>query len=175
MIIKLILLLIYNNIKPQQTLQSPSYNSEVIQEKINTTKTKEIVEAPIGTLQIKSINLNNKIYSTNSIHNNIEENVTIIKSAKNIESKDSLIILAAHSGHGQIAYFNNLNMLEKGDQIILTIYNTEYIFIVNNIFEQPKNGHIKISKQENSQLILTTCSTTNLKKQLIVESTIKES
>ena len=54
------------------------------------------------------------------------------------------------------------------------MYKKEYIFIITNIFEQDKNGYINIVKNNKSQLILTTCSTINKNKQLIIESTKKE-
>lgn len=132
-------------------------------------------EQPIGSIIIPNINLHNKLYNITNKHNNIEENVTILKSTNNPSNKESLIILAAHSGQGKIAYFNDLNKLKLNDEIILHYYNKKYIFTVSNILEQDKNGYIDIQKQDISQLILTTCSTKNKNKQLIIESTLKES
>ncbi len=133
------------------------------------------IENVIGSIIIPSINLNNNLYDITSKYNNIEENVTILKSSNDISKKESLIILAAHSGQGKIAYFNNLNKLKLNDTIILEYYNQKYIFQVSNISEQEKIGYINIQKKNISQLILTTCSTTNKNKQLIIECTIKES
>ena len=84
-------------------------------------------------------------------------------------------MLAAHSGEGRIAYFNKLIELSEGDEIEFKYYDETYIYVVDNIYEQEKNGYIKFSKRNESQLILTTCSTQNNKMQLIVEAKIKKS
>ncbi len=89
-------------------------------------------------------------------------------------SKDSLIVLGAHSGIGKIAYFNDLDKLKINDEIKLIYYNKEYTYIITSISTQEKNGHINISKKDTSQLILTTCDKENKNKQLIIESKIKE-
>jgi len=132
---------------------------------INTYK-----EKPIGKLIINRINLNKNIYSINSKENTIEKNIQLLK-----ESTDNLIIIAAHSGSGEIAYFNNLNKLEKNDEIILVLNNTTSKYIVKEYWEQKKNGYIDISKEEQDQLILTTCSPNHQGYQLIVNSIKKES
>ena len=71
-------------------------------------------------------------------------------------------MLAAHSGEGRIAYFNKLIELSEGDEIEFKYYDETYIYVVDNIYEQEKNGYIKFSKRNESQLI-------------IVEAKIKES
>lgn len=182
MIIKLLLVLLcFNN---QLTKDKKSHQQSInkinkieenikVEENIKISKT-TYKEMPIGTLIIEKISLNNPIYSKTSSLNNIEQNVTIIKDSTNLEDNNSLIILAAHSGTGKIAYFNNLNKLNINDEIKLTMYKKEHIFIVTNIFEQDKNGYINIAKNNKSQLILTTCSIVDKNKQLIIESTKKE-
>lgn len=185
MIIKLLIILLIINFKI-------TYKEKVIKEeniKITNITNKEInqvitnkdkesitkIEKNIGFLKIDKINLSNKIYDINSKHNNIEENVTILKTSENLKDKNSLVVLAAHSGEGRIAYFNKLIELSEGDEIEFKYYDETYIYVVDNIYEQEKNGYIKFSKRNESQLILTTCSTQNNKMQLIVEAKIKES
>ena len=48
-------------------------------------------------------------------------------------------------------------------------------YIVKEYWEQKKNGYIDISKEEQDQLILTTCSPNHQGYQLIVNSIKKES
>ena len=132
-------------------------------------------DLPIGHISIPSINLKNNLYSPNSKHNNIEENVTILKDSLNLNTNNSIFILAAHSGNGQIAYFNNLDKLNIDDEIEIKYHNKKYTFSVIKIFEQQKKGYINIQKKEFSQLILTTCSKKDKNKQLIIECKIKES
>ena len=84
------------------------------------------------------------------------------------------MLLAAHSGTGEIAYFNELDKLNIEDEIILIINKTKYIYKVNNIWEEKKNGYININKSNNKKLILTTCSPTNNNYQLIIECIEKD-
>ncbi len=86
--------------------------------------------------------------------------------------KNSIVILAAHSGNGKIAYFNKLNELIKGDIITLEYKNILYHYKINNIWEEEKNGYIHINKTEQKQLILTTCSPNNKNKQLVINSNL---
>lgn len=183
MIIKLLIILLIINfkitykekiIKEENIKITNITNKEKNQVTIDKKPTTEI-EKNIGFLKIDKINLNNKIYDINSKHNNIEENVTILKTSENLKDKNSLIVLAAHSGEGKIAYFNKLIELSEGDEIELKYYNETYIYVVDHIYEQEKNSYIKFSKKNESQLILTTCSIQNNKMQLIVEAKIKES
>ena len=148
-----------------------------INKKINETKIiiENDNELPIGYISIPVINLKNNLYNINSRHNNIEENVTIIKDSLNLNNNNSIFILAAHSGNGHIAYFNKLDKLNIDDEIKIKYFNTEYSFSIIKISEQPKQGHINIQKKNFSQLILTTCSNNNKNKQLIIECKIKES
>ena len=116
----------------------------------------------IGTLTIDKINLSRNIYNINSSHNNVEENVTILNDDIN------LIVLAAHSGPGYIAFFNDLDKLELNDTINLTYKGKDLVYKVTNIEEQAKDGTIEINKTNKQRLILTTCSKKDKNKQLVI-------
>lgn len=122
----------------------------------------------IGTLTIDKINLSNNIYKIYSPHNNVEENVTILNDDIN------LIVLAAHSGPGYIAYFDDLDKLELNDTINLTYKNKKLLYKVTNIEEQAKDGTIEINKTNEKRLILTTCSKKDKNKQLVITSIMKK-
>ena len=122
----------------------------------------------IATLEIPKINLKRDIYSLTNPHNNVEENVTILTDTEN------LIVLAAHSGPGDIAYFNDLDELTLNDTINLTYKNTNLLYKITSIEEQPKDGNIEIKKREQKRLILTTCSKKSNDKQLVIISEIKK-
>lgn len=129
----------------------------------------------IGSIEIKKINLNENLYKLESEENNVDKHVTILKESIFPENDNSIIFIAAHSGTGEIAYFKNLDKIQQNDIINLKLNNKKYEYIVKNMWEEPKNGYININKEENKQLILTTCSPTNSKKQLIVNCIKKES
>lgn len=123
---------------------------------------------PIGKLEIPKINLTKYLYDQNNSLNNIEENVTILKETIS-KNENGLIILAAHSGDSNKAFFNNLDKLTIGDYINLIYKGKEYLYIVTNIFEQEKKGYINLDIKDESQLFLTTCSKVP-HKQLIIET-----
>jgi LPXTG-site transpeptidase (sortase) family protein len=132
-------------------------------------------ETPIGKLIIKNINLKQNLYSINSEENTIEKNVEILKESIYPDKDNSLMILAAHSGTGEIAYFEELDKLNINDEIILIYKNKKYTYIIKEIWEEKKNGYININKENKKQLILTTCSPNKYNYQLIINCIEKES
>lgn len=125
----------------------------------------EVKEEYLGILKIPKINLIEGFYNINSKNNNINKSVTILK-----ESNDRVIYLTAHSGSGYLAFFKDLDKLNIDDIICLDINGNSYQYIINNIYEEDKNGLITINHNINEKyLVLTTCSN-NSNKQLILTS-----
>lgn len=124
----------------------------------------------IGSLKIKKLNINKPLYKLDSEKNNIEKNVTILKDSIMPDQKESIVFLAAHSGTGKTAYFEELNQLTVGDIINLEYKNKKYEYQINKIWEENKNGYIHINKEDSNQLVLTTCSPTKINKQLVINS-----
>jgi LPXTG-site transpeptidase (sortase) family protein len=152
----------------------------------NQQKTKSIIksfiitypqknENIIGKIQIKSIDIDENLYNIDSEENNVDKHVTILKETIFPDKDNSIIFIAAHSGEGDIAYFNNLDKLKPNDKILLTLYNKKYKYIVKDSWEENKNGYINVNKEIENQLILTTCSPHKNNKQLIVNCIEKES
>ena len=131
----------------------------------------DIVEQPIGKIQIPKIHLQKSLYDINSPKNNIEENVTILKESQ----IPDLFFIAAHSGTGDIAYFNQLDELQINDEVIIEYQGKYYLFQVNNIYEQPKDGYIRGQRENKRQLVLTTCCPNKNNCQLIINCIEKES
>lgn len=129
----------------------------------------------IGTIEIKKINLKEQLYKKESKKNNIEENITILQESTYPSNENSILIIAAHSGTGKIAYFERLDELSINDEIIITYNKKKYYYNVIDIFEEKKNGYININKEKKRQLVLTTCSPTKDNIQLIVNCIEKES
>lgn len=146
---------------------------------INQTRTTKSLptivneEKPIGKLIIKKINLENDLYSISSKHNNIEENPAILKESIEPAKENSIMFIAAHSGTGKLAFFNELDQLTINDEITLIYKNKTYNYVINKIWEEQKNGYIHVNKESTNQLVLTTCSPTKDKKQLIINSILK--
>lgn len=127
-------------------------------------------EVPIAQLIIDKISINNYIYSYDSINNTVEKNVELLAGSTFPDKENSIVFLAAHSGNSNISYFNNLDRLKKKDKIIFYYKDYKYEYSVDYLMSQEKDGDIEINKTSKNQLILTTCSTTNKNKQLIVSS-----
>lgn len=154
-------LLIYNSEKDIKSISTANLERNTNTSYISTVN-KDANDEIIGTLTIDKLNLSKKIYNINSSHNNVEENVTILNDDIN------LIVLAAHSGPGYIAFFNNLDKLELNDTVNLNYNNKNLVYKVTNIEEQLKDGTIEINKTDKQRLILTTCSKKDKTKQLVV-------
>ena len=120
-----------------------------------------------GFLIIPSLNMTYGFYDTQSKLNDVNKNVALIDS--NIENT---YILAAHSGMGNLAYFNDLKYLRKKDKIYLKFENKTLEYEVVNIRNNIKNGKIRIKNKEN-QLILTTCDQIKKGNQLIIEANLQ--
>lgn len=155
-------------------LSTTNYNK--VSNKINKTVSRNKIkynyieqkEEAIGTIFIEKIKVNNKLYDIKDPNNNVDKNVTILYKDNNT------IVLAAHSGTEKVSYFKNLNKLKANDEVIVNINNKIDRYIVEEIWEEEKNGTINFKKEEKEQLILTTCSPDNKKRQLIVSCTKKE-
>ena len=117
-------------------------------------------------IEIPKIDLKRVVYNIDSSHNNVNENITVLKNSSDI------MLLAAHSGNASISYFKNLYKLSKGDSIYLYYYNKTLMYEVVNYYEEAKDGDITIlDNTNNKKLILTTCKGIN--KQLVYISYLK--
>lgn len=162
---------IYNRYKPIK------YKEKTIEEKITQNKYTPVItqplikvkeELPIGKLIIKKINLEENLYDITSNKNNIEKNVTILKESESPSIENTTFFLAAHSGTGPLAYFEELDKLEINDLIILEYQNKTYTYKVKNIWTDKKTGIITLPKENTNQLVLTTCHPTKDNYQLII-------
>lgn len=124
-----------------------------------------------GLLIINKINLKEELFPIDSSENTIERHVTILKGS----NYPDLMIIAAHSGIGPLAYFQELDKLKSNDEIILIIENKKSNYIVKDIWEEKKNGYINFNRENKNQLILTTCSPNKEGYQLVINCIEKES
>ena len=155
---------VVNNYIENEIVEEISTNNV---EKINIPEKKEKI---LGIIEISKINLKKGFYNINSKENNVNKNITILKGSEMPNIKGSTLILAAHSGDSYLSYFKDIDLLKLDDKIIIHYNNIKYNYLVNDIYELPKNGKITFNKNINENiLVLTTCSK-NKDKQLIVVS-----
>ncbi len=119
-----------------------------------------------GILIIPKINIKLKFYKYDSPLNDVSKNIEMINTSIN-----DTYLIAAHSGIGQKAYFNDLYLLEEGDDIYLQFKDEKKHYIINKIYKIPKTGEISISKEKH-KIYLTTCDQLIKGYQLVVEGSL---
>lgn len=140
----------------------------------NDIKVSKVIDNEyLGYIYIPSINLKKNIYNINSSKNNIEYNVEVLKESIFPDNPNSIVFLAAHSGTGDNAFFNDLKNLKMNDEIILSYNNSIYKYSVIDKKEISKNGYIYGNRIYDDEIVLTTCSDTK-GKQLIINGILKK-
>lgn len=129
-------------------------------------KTNKISNQFIGIIEIPKIKLRKVLVNPNSVHNNIDENITILKPIMMPDENNSVFILAAHSGNSYNSYFKDLYKLNRNDCVYIYYKNKKYKYKIIKYYEEEKDGSITIMDNTNiKKLILTTCKSYN--KQLV--------
>ena len=122
----------------------------------------------IGFLEIPKINLKKGFVDKNSKDNNVEKNLYVAPNSSYPDVDKGNLIIAAHSGTGWKAFFNNLYKLSNGDQAIITYNNKKYTYSIVNIYKQNKTGKIAIYRNyEKTTLTLVTCTNDDDKTQTV--------
>jgi LPXTG-site transpeptidase (sortase) family protein len=136
---------------------------------ILSKKSNPTVEADyIGYLKIEKIGLYKGFVDKNSSLNNVDYNMQIINPSDYPDVDKGNFIIAAHSGNSSIAYFKNLYKLSVGDQVDIYYNSVDYVYTIDDIYTQPKNGSVSIYRDVNvSTLTLITCTKNNNKTQTI--------
>lgn len=124
----------------------------------------------IGRLKIPSINLNRGFVKYGAIGNNVNQNIAIMRSSKYPDAKGSNFILAAHSGTGWNAFFDEIDRLKIGSMAYVTYNGKQYNYKLKRIYSDPKgDGKVTIQKSTNKkQLTLITCKRPDYKKYYLV-------
>lgn len=116
-----------------------------------------------GYLVIPAIEMKLGFFSYDSSLNTVSKNVELIDTGiKNT------YLLAAHSGIGPLAYFNDLRYLKENDDVYLEFKNKTLHYKVSNIKSETKTGSLKLKNVE-EQIVLTTCDQIKKGNQLIIE------
>ena len=164
------------------TLIKIDENREILTNTIETTipikiaNTKFIqVEQPIGEIIIPKLKLERPLYDINSIENNIEKNITILKGSTYPNEEQSTLFIAAHSGTGIVAFFKDLDQLTIEDEVRIVYQNKLYKYTIQTIEEHEKDGYIRGKIENKRQLVLTTCCPYKENCQLIINAIEKES
>ena len=168
----LIILIIFMLISFEKTYIK--YNKTIIEKnKIEYTlnnKTNYRVKKDLydGILIIPKIKLKKGIYKKEDKRNNIEENIMIHNSSTYPNIDKSNLILIAHSGSGEKAYFKDLNKLDTDSLIEFYYDNIKYVYKIADIYKVDKTGQVNIKRnQEKKTITLITCDMKDKTKQII--------
>ena len=143
---------------------SPSRTSDVV-----LSPPIEEEETFLMVLEIPKVNLWRGIYSKDSKWNSIEYNVTILEESNFPDDEYGNVILAAHNGPADIAYFNQLHQLEVGDMAYVYYNGIKYGYEVSDIYDVAKDGTVEISRNQNlNTLTLITCKKNTSDRQLVI-------
>lgn len=165
-------LLIYEDNKQLDNKNKISnVNNNLVSSIMNISNNKTDV---IATIEIPKINIKEDIYKISNSQEDVDKHVVILENSTFPVEKESILFVAAHSGSGNNAYFNDIDKLSTGDRVNFFYKNKLYTYIVDKKWEEDKNGYIGVSKTNKHELILTTCSNNNQYKQLIIKCIKKE-
>lgn len=147
-----------------------NYQEESNKEASEEINQEEIVNTTnyIGYLEIPKINLNKCFVDIKSPDNNVEKNIYIVEGSSYPDVEKGNFIIAAHSGSGWKAFFNDLYKLSIGDSAIIKYNGKTYTYKITNIYDQEKTGTIAIYRNYNkTTLTLVTCTNNNNKSQTV--------
>lgn len=150
-------------------------NKNITNKKNLKENNKNLIEY-IAVLEIPKMKLKKGLVDPDSYSNNVNMNIQILKPYAMPNIKGSNLILASHSGSSRVAFFDDLNLLTKDDNIFIYYNNVRYSYKVIKKYEKKKDGTLIVSKKpKDTILTLTTCSKNSRDKQLIVVSVLSKS
>ena len=139
-----------------------------LQEEHQEEELGEVTNDYIGYLTIPKLNLTKGFLDMRSEYNNIEQNITVIKGSSYPDKEKGNFIIAAHSGSGWKAFFNDLYKLTTGDIAEVSYKGKKYTYKIVNIYKQDKTGTIAIYRNyDKTTLTLVTCTNFDSKTQTV--------
>ena len=186
-IIIIILVLIISILLISRIYSKSFIEEELIDDYIETTTTKELTTTTkknkikriittskiknnyVMVLEIPKIRIKKGIYDLNDKNNNVDKNITFLKS--DYPNKElGTTILASHNGNTRVSYFKNLENLNKSDLAYIYYKGYKYIYEVYNIEIVDKIGTIKVKRNKSyNNLILISCKNGTNDKQIVYQ------
>jgi len=156
------------DVEEDQTQEITESEDTKIKEAVTDIETDTYTNEYIGYLTIPKINLNKGFLDKRSPENDVEKNIYIVEGSTYPDVDKGNFIIAAHSGPGWKAFFNDLYKLEKSDIAIVSYKDKKYTYQVTNIYKQNKTGKIAIYRNyDKTTLTLITCTNHDSKTQTV--------
>lgn len=115
---------------------------------------------------IPKIGVDRYLYPIGSKENNVDKNIEILKESS-MPDEGGNLILAAHNGLGNVAFFRYLHKLTIGDDVIISYKGTDYKYSVSDIYDIEKTGKATI-KRDKSKTTITMITCLGEDRQLVV-------
>ena len=126
------------------------------------------LEHYIGYLEIPKLGFRRGFYNIDSALNTVEANIEVIKGSSMPDVENGNLIIAGHSGTGWKAFFNDLHLLEVGDEARVLYQGNTYIYQITNIYKDKNTGSLAIKRDYNkTTLTLVTCTNNDSSTQTI--------
>ena len=112
----------------------------------------------IAVVKIPKINLEKGLFAKTSLYNDVEHNIMIHEESDNPTVENGNVILVAHSGTAEIAFFRRLDELKLKDTSEIYYHGKKYTYEVTNIYEVKKTGTVSIDRNyDKNTLTMITC------------------
>ena len=118
--------------------------AEEIEEENDDGLPEEVTNDYIGYLTIPKINLTKGFLDIRSTENDVDKNLLVVEGSNYPDKEQGNFIIAGHSGTGWNSFFNDLYKLNENDTVYVTYKGKKYIYLIKNIYKQPKIGKLAI-------------------------------
>lgn len=142
-------------------------NETLVEEKLQNNDYYAILEIP-------AIDLKQELFRVGDSKNNVDKNVFIHPSSSLPDAKKSNLILAAHSGYSDIAYFHYLDNLKIYDYVYLYYNGSKYTYQIYEKEYQNKTGTLYLKNDYSHMITLITCTKKNKNTQTIYYGMLKK-
>ncbi len=145
-----------NDIKNNENKDNNSTDNN---DKNNSSTTSSSKDDYLGRLMIPKINFNRSFYKIDSVYNDVDKNIQVMKGSSLPDVDGGNLIIAGHSGNVWFSFFKNLYKLKKGNNAYVYYNDTKYTYKVVDIYNVKKNGKVTVKRDRTKRtMTLITCT-----------------
>jgi LPXTG-site transpeptidase (sortase) family protein len=126
--------------------------------KQNDSLAESYLDKYVAVLKIPKINLEKGLFAKTSKYNDVEYNIMIHETSSDPTEDKGNVILVAHSGTANIAFFKNLYKLVEGDTAEIYYHGLKYTYKIVKTYDVEKTGTVEIDRDyDKTSLTMITC------------------
>lgn len=146
-------------IKDIKNNENKANNGTSTGNKNNSNKPSVSKDDYLGRLMIPKINFNRSFYKIDSVYNDVDKNIQVMKGSSLPDVDGGNLIIAGHSGNVWFSFFKNLYKLKKGNNAYVYYNDTKYTYKVVDIYNVKKNGKVTVKRDRTKRtMTLITCT-----------------